>query len=86
MLKAYTGEKIEPEGMLNVEVKYKEETHQLNLYVVKTQGPALLGRDWLQSITLDWKAIKALSTGTSSSKGSPSRLQEILDKYTVLSF
>lgn len=80
-LKTYTGEKIEPEGLLNVEVKYKEETHQLNLYVVKSQGPALLGRDWLQSITLDWKAIKALSTGTSSPQDSPTRLQEILDKY-----
>ena len=80
-LKTYTGEKIEPEGLLNVEVKYKGEAHQLKLYVVKTQGPALHGRDLLQSITLDWNAIKALSTGTSSSKDPLPRVQEILDKY-----
>lgn len=80
-LKTYTGEKIKPEGMMKVQVKYKEEIHQLNLYVVNTQGPALLGRDWLQKLTLDWKAIKALST-TSSSQDQPTRLQEILDKYS----
>jgi hypothetical protein len=47
--------------------------------VVETKGPALFGRDWLEKITLDWKAINTWAT---TPPGNPStRLQEILDKY-----
>ena len=64
---------------MDVQVKYKEEMQKLSLYVVETKGPALFGRDWLEKITLDWKAINTLAT---TSLGNPStRLQEILDKY-----
>ena len=53
---------------------------KLSLYVVETKGLALFGRDWLEKITLDWKAINTLAT---NSLGNPStRLQEILDKYS----
>ena len=53
---------------------------KLNLYVVETKGPALFGQDWLEKITLDWKAINTLAT---TPPGNPStRLQEILDKYS----
>lgn len=40
----HTGEKIKPKRMLNVE--NKDEAHQFDLYVVKTSGLPLLGRDW----------------------------------------
>ena len=34
---------------------------QLNLVVIKGNGPTLLGRNWLQCIHLDWPSIKVLS-------------------------
>ena len=79
VLKTYTGERIQPVGVLNVQVKYEEEMQKLNLYVVETKGPSLFGRDWLEKITLDWKAINTLAT-TPPRKPS-TRLQELLDKY-----
>ena len=80
VLNTYTRERIQPVGVFNVQVKYKEEMQKLNLYVVETKGPALFGRDWLGEITLDWKAINTLAT---TPPGNPStRLQEILDKYS----
>ena len=53
VLKTYTGEKIQSKGVMNVEVKYKENKQKLSLYVAETKGPALFGRDWLEKITLD---------------------------------
>ena len=29
------------------------------LYIVKGKGPNLLGRNWLEHLTLDWKALAA---------------------------
>ena len=61
ILKTYSGEEITPEGKLLVRVEYNNQVKDLTLYVVKTQGPALFGRDWLHQIQLDWKRICAIS-------------------------
>ena len=61
VVKTYTGERIQPVGVLNVQVKYKEEMQKLNLYVVETKGPALFGRDCLENITLENITIKDYS-------------------------
>ena len=47
------------------------------LLVVKEEGPALLGRNWLEEIKIDWPRIKQL---TSHDK----RLEEILQKHAPL--
>lgn len=81
ILKTYTGEKVSPKGKLKVDVTYGKQTHQLELYVLKTAGPALLGREWLRKIHLDWHSIKALniSTGLKSSNScSDQRLSQLL--------
>ena len=39
-------------GQLVVEVKYQEQSAQLTLLVAKGEGPTLLGRDWLQVISV----------------------------------
>ena len=48
--------------------------------MVETKGSALFGRDWLEKITLDWKAINSLANTPPGN--SSIRYQEILDKYS----
>ena len=63
IFKTYSGEKITPEGKLLVCMEHNNQVKDLTLYVVKTQGPALFGRDWLHQIQLDWKRICDLELG-----------------------
>ena len=59
-LHTITGDKIKVYGMCKVQVDYLGQTYpDMCLYVVDNCGPALLGRDWLAVIPLDWGVIKA---------------------------
>ena len=69
----YTGEQVLILGTLMTHALYKEQSHCLPLYVVKGNGPSLLGRDWLNFFRLDWKEICTLHQ--------PSKLDRILKKY-----
>jgi hypothetical protein len=40
---------------------YEQQKHKLGLAVVAGDGPGLLGRNWLQHLTLNWREIKALA-------------------------
>ena len=59
-LRTYSGERISPLGVFRVNIKHEGQSHIGDAYVVSTtgRGPALFGRDWLQHIQLDWKAIQ----------------------------
>ena len=83
ILRTYSGEKISPEGVMNVRVQYNNQTKNLQLYVVKTQGPALFGRDWLRQIQLNWRTIKSI-TKKVPRKDRQQRLQKLLDKYSEI--
>ncbi|KAL2077680.1 hypothetical protein ACEWY4_027184 [Coilia grayii] len=63
VLKTYTGELLQPEGMLKVWVKLNRQKARLPLYVVKGTSPPLFGREWLRNIKLDWREIKTVRTG-----------------------
>ena len=65
-LRTYTAERLPVVGEMHVQVQYSNQTKDLPLLVVRAVGPALLGRDWLQHIRLDWAKI-AYSTVASSS-------------------
>lgn len=57
-LKTYTGESMKTVGAVEVEVSYQgQEPKTLSLVIVQGSGPALLGRNWLQQLTLDWNSI-----------------------------
>lgn len=59
-LSTITGEDIKVHGECKLPVAYQGHTYaDLCLYVVDACGPALLGRDWLSVIKLDWGLIKA---------------------------
>ena len=56
-LSTYTGEKIPVLGEVRIPVKYQNQQHNLPVMAVKSPGPNLLGRDWLQVIKLNWNSI-----------------------------
>ena len=74
-LHTYTGEAIAVLGSLEVEVVYKHQRARLPLLVAKGKGPSLIGRDWLQTLRLDWKEINAIYK-------SKSDLDVLLEQYS----
>ena len=66
--------------VLKVPLDCQTQREVLDLYVVKNKGPALLGRDWLCKIRLDWCSIKFLQASLTTSKPKK-RLDVMLDKY-----
>jgi hypothetical protein len=56
-LKTYGGEPIQVLEKLTLPVKYENQSHNLPLYVVVGDKPALFGRDWLAKMQIDWKRI-----------------------------
>ena len=75
-LKTYTGERMQVVGEADVQVEYCQQHMELPLVVVEGSGPSLLGRNWLQKITLDWKSIKQVQTSPST----VTSLDKLLDK------
>ena len=62
-LLTYMRDEVPLAGVANVSVTYGDQSAQLPLLVVKQPGPALLGRDWLQAIRLDWPSLFLMSSG-----------------------
>ena len=56
-LQTYTGERLETLGYISAQVKYQDQTDQLDLIVVQGNGPSLLGRDWLGKFQFDWRSL-----------------------------
>lgn len=55
MLRSYTGEQLGVKGVLDVDVTQGGQVHGLPLVVVEGHGQNLLGRNWLQTLKIDWK-------------------------------
>ena len=84
-LQTYTGEKIVPEGLLNVKVQYKNQQHTGKIYIIKGTSTPLLGRDWLSHIKLDWPNLFAMTTAPSPKGGSTEeKLKMMLEEYPEL--
>ena len=67
-LNTYSGEPIVVVGEFDVAVTYNEQQATLPLIVIEKAGPSLLGRNWLSTITLDWKSIGTVSKVPALSK------------------
>ena len=83
-LKTYTRENITSVGVLNENVDYQNQRELLDLYlyVVKSKGPVLMGRDWIRKMHLVWCSIKSLQAPPATL--SPrERLDTMLDKYRM---
>ncbi len=53
----YSDERIPLLGSVDVPVQYEKQNVTLPLVIVKWERPALLGRNWLEKIQLDWPNI-----------------------------
>ena len=63
VLTTYTGQKIFPIGFTQSKVKHDDKFLTLKLYAMKSQGPPLMSRGWLNSLAVD---LNMLFYGVSS--------------------
>ena len=74
-LRTYTGESVKPMGFCHVTVQYQGQSKKLPIYVVKNEGPTLFGREWLESIHLDWPLLRLETSDTIPA------LEDVLSKH-----
>ena len=72
-LKTYTGQRMRPKGVCQVDVTYERQQQTLPLYILDGEGPPLMCRQWLKHIQLNWSMLKLGEENTT--------LQEILSKH-----
>ena len=53
----YSGEKIQVKGKAMCNVEYEGKHYVLPIVVTSGSGPTLLGRTWLQHISLNWSKL-----------------------------
>lgn len=80
VLSTVTGQALPVVGECVVSVVYKEKAYDnMTIFVVESEGPPLLGRDWLARIPLDWPEIKSVQQETTQHK-----IAEVKRKYSKL--
>ncbi|PFX22067.1 Uncharacterized protein K02A2.6 [Stylophora pistillata] len=60
-LRSYSGQEIPVIGEARVQVAYRDQEAVLPVVITGNDGPALVGRDWLSVLKLDWGHIKQIS-------------------------
>ena len=70
-LKTYTCEPLKLLGQAHVQVTYENQSASLPIFVASGDGPSLFGRNWLNTIRLNWGEIKKIRCG----------LDDLMEKY-----
>ena len=76
-LQTYTADSLAVLGTMEVQVRYGNYVGKQVLFVVRGNGPTLLGRDWLMEIRLDWQSL-----GVATVQNTSLTLKSVLDKYS----
>ena len=94
LFKTYTGQLVQPNGKFIAHVKLHGQKRKLPLFVVPNGSNALLGRDWLRELQLNWAEVKAVSIAESINSVSANkqankpemdtRVQRLIDKHKSL--
>ena len=79
-LRSYSGHSIPVSGEIAVHVKYGFQELDLPIIVTKEKGVALMGRDWLSKIKLNWHQINAVRQANQPKP----RLEDIVQQYPKL--
>lgn len=82
-LKFYDGSETQPLGYLNVNVKYKNITKTLDLYVINSGTTTLLGRQWLSELSIDIPRVNVLKLESCRSDVNK-HLHEIISRHELL--
>ena len=69
-LRTYTGEMVSPVGVGNIRVSLQGQHSVLPVTVVEGNVPALIGRNWLQTLKLDWNSLFPTATAAVHKCGS----------------
>ena len=80
-LRAYSGEFLPVIGKVVIPVTYNEQKHNLPLFVIDGQKPALLGRNCLKQVRLDWQSIFSIDEVHEATND---KLSTLLLKYESL--
>ena len=83
-LYTYTNEKVPVLGVAQVEVVYHRQSASVPLVVVEGEGPALMGRDWLTQIRLDWSALFSAHVEYVAAPDLMTELQKLISAYPEL--
>ena len=63
-------------------VQYNQQSYVLDLDVVGTQHPTLMGRDWLQKIKLDWHTLKSIHVNSTIAGSTDAQFKHLLNQYS----
>lgn len=74
-LRTYTGKMVKPMGFCYVTEQYNGQSKELPIYITKNEGPSLFGREWLESIQLNWPLLQLETSDVITA------LDEVLSKY-----
>ena len=77
-MRSYSGDTLQVLSELDVNTTYKKQQARFPLVVIAGNHPALLGRNWLRKLKLDWSAIFSIQVTTDSD------LDKILEQHTQL--
>ena len=82
-IKTYTGEVIQPIGVMETGVEYNNKKEKLPLVILEGNGPSLLGRNWLNILMADWNHIFGVNNLNNSKQATVQSklLDAILNKY-----
>lgn len=80
VFKTYKGDAVVPLGIVTVEVEYKNQKRDLNLYIVQENLDTILGREWLYEIQIDWPSLNAVQISTPIKN----QLDKLLEDYREL--
>ncbi|XP_029155330.1 uncharacterized protein K02A2.6-like [Nylanderia fulva] len=79
---SYCGRVLRSQGFITVNVKYKNKSNQLNLYIVGSSRKPLLGREWIRQLSDGSEFLASSATIDNILMFVPnSKLQNIIEKY-----
>ncbi|XP_075154322.1 uncharacterized protein K02A2.6 isoform X1 [Haematobia irritans] len=80
--RTYTGDVFQPVGVVDVNVKYKNNTSKEELYVVSSKHTALLGRVWIRHLNINLNDIDLERSGNGNGKYMVNSIDKIMEKFS----